>query len=146
MSDTNTAVFGIIPDGTAAEHTVDLLIEGGVPDADISILMRCTHPPGEPVDPRALVLACGGALIASGPVMAALSALGTGSAPGSLVGGLVFLGVPEQEALRYEGRVNGGSTLLSVHSGTRGAALRAKEILLVAGVEDIASTSEGSRA
>jgi hypothetical protein len=63
---------------------------------------------------------------------------------GGLVGALVGLGIPEYEAKRYEGRVKGGGTLLSVHCDTSEQISRAKDLLEGTGAEDIASTVESS--
>jgi hypothetical protein len=60
------------------------------------------------------------------------------------VGALVGMGIPEYEAKRYEGRVKGGGTLLSVHCDTDQQITRAKDLLKGTGAEDIASTGESS--
>jgi hypothetical protein len=52
------------------------------------------------------------------------------------------MGIPEYEAKRYEGRVNKGGMLLSVHSDNSEWVTRAKEILKSTGAEDISSTGE----
>ena len=57
-----------------------------------------------------------GPFIAAGPIMAALSGAAVGGAFGGITGYLVGLGIPEFEAKRYEGKVKGGSALISVHS------------------------------
>ena len=85
-----------------------------------------------------------GPLIAAGPIMAALAGLGVGGTVGGIVGALTGLGIPEYEARRYEGRVKGGGTLLSVHCDTTDEIARAKSILKGTKAEDIASSSESS--
>jgi hypothetical protein len=52
------------------------------------------------------------------------------------------MGIPEFEAKRYEGRLQKGGILLSVHCDTSDEIKRAKEILERSGGEDISSTSE----
>ena len=83
-----------------------------------------------------------GPLIAAGPIMGALAGLGIGGTLGGLVGALVGMGIPEYEAKRYEGRVNDGGILVSVHCDSSEEIARAKDVLKAAGGEDIASSGE----
>ena len=85
-----------------------------------------------------------GPLIAAGPIMATLAGLGVGGAVGGVTGALIGLGIPEYEAKRYEGRIKEGGILLSVHCDTSDQIKRAKDIMKVAGAEDISSTGESS--
>jgi hypothetical protein len=173
MAGKNTAVFGIYSSGEHAERAVDSLIAAGFASTDISVLLpdsRSTKEFAHEKDTKAPegttvgvttggviggtlgVLAGVGALaipgvgpfIAAGPIMAGLAGLGVGGAVGGLVGALVGMGIPEYEAKRYEGRVKGGGTLLSVHCDTSDQIKRAKELLQASGAEDIASTGEAA--
>ena len=54
------------------------------------------------------------------------------------------MGIPEFEAKRYEGRLQKGGILLSVHCDTSGEIKRAKEILERTGGENVSSTGESS--
>jgi hypothetical protein len=54
------------------------------------------------------------------------------------------MGIPEFEAKRYEGRLQKGEILLSVHCDTADEIKRAKEVLKSAGAEDVSSTGESS--
>jgi len=54
------------------------------------------------------------------------------------------MGIPEDEAKRYEGRVKEGGILLSVHSDDSNWTKRAKEILEQTGAEDVSSAGESS--
>ena len=54
------------------------------------------------------------------------------------------MGIPEYEAKRYEGRIQKGGILLSVHCATSDDVKRAKEIIERTGGEDVSSTSEAS--
>lgn len=83
-----------------------------------------------------------GPLIAAGPILAMLSGLGVGGALGGLTGALVGMGIPEYEAVRYEGRVKKGGILLSVHCDNSEWVKRAKELLVQTGADDISSTHE----
>ena len=173
MSGKNMAVFGIYPTGLSAERAVDSLIAAGFTSSDISVLLpddsstrdfahhKDTKAPegttvgvttGGVIGGTLGVLAGIGALaipglgpfIAAGPIMAGLAGLGVGGAVGGFVGALVGMGIPEYEAKRYEGRVKGGGTLLSVHCDTSEEIKRAKQMLQSTGAEDISSTSESS--
>jgi hypothetical protein len=83
-----------------------------------------------------------GPFIAAGPIMAALSGAAAGAALGGVTGALIGLGIPEYEAKRYEGKIQEGNILISVHTEDRQERTRAKEIFERAGAEDIADTAE----
>jgi len=83
-----------------------------------------------------------GPLLVAGPLLAALSSAAVGGAVGGVAGALVGLGLPEDAAQRYAGKVKDGSVLLSVHSEDVDEISRAKEILEAAGAVDVASTAE----
>jgi hypothetical protein len=76
--------------------------------------------------------------------MAGLAGLGVGGAVGGVTGALIGSGIPEFEAKRYEGRLQHGGILLSVHCDTSEEIKRAKEVLKVTGAEDVTSTGETS--
>lgn len=61
----------------------------------------------------------GGALLAAGPLVAALAGAGAGGATGGLVGGLAGLGFTEAEARYYEENVDQGNILFAVEYQTR---------------------------
>ena len=171
MAGKNTAAFGIFPSHSAAEAAVDRLHTAGFSTDDVSVLMadkqgskdfaaeKNTKTPegttagvlGGGVVGSTLGLLAGlgalaipgvGPLIAAGPIMGALAGLGIGGTVGGLVGALVGLGIPEYEAKRYEGRVNDGGILVSVHCESSEEIGRAKDVLKAAGGEDIASSGE----
>jgi hypothetical protein len=83
-----------------------------------------------------------GPLIAAGPILGALSGAAVGAATGGLAGALVGYGIPEIEAKRYEGKVQGGNILLSVHAEDSQQVDRAKEIFKRHRAEDISDTGE----
>jgi len=85
-----------------------------------------------------------GPLIAAGPIMAALTGAAVGGTVGGITGALIGLGIPEYEAKRYEGKIKGGSALISVHSEDSAETDRAKAIFEAAGAEDISTSSEPS--
>jgi hypothetical protein len=83
-----------------------------------------------------------GPLIAAGPIIGSLSGAAVGAATGGLTGALVGYGIPEIEAKRYEGKVQGGNILLSVHTDDGKQVDRVKEIFKKHRAEDIAYTGE----
>jgi hypothetical protein len=173
MENKKTAVFGIYTSRAAAESAVDALVKAGFSSADISVLLpenlgskemateKSTKAPegastgagsgavlggalGLLAGIGALAIPGVGPLIAAGPIMATLAGMGVGGAVGGVTGALIGLGIPEFEAKRYEGRVQKGGILLSVHCDTSDEINRAKEILKRTGAEDVSSTGEAS--
>lgn len=60
-------------------------------------------------------IATGGiGLLAAGPVVAALTGAGAGAIGGSVLGGLVGIGIPEHEIKHYEDAVKEGAVLVGV--------------------------------
>src|SRR5439155_22267453 len=77
----------------------------------------------------ALALTGVGAVLAAGPILAALSAALTGGAVGALVGSLAGLGVPTERAKHYEAAVRAGGILVAVHTPDEAAANQAAGLL-----------------
>src|SRR5277367_1173381 len=174
MAGKKVAVFGIYSTRAAVENAADTLVNAGFPTSDISVLMpeslggpkevgteKATKAPegtaagvttGGLIGGTLGVLAGVGLLaipglgpfIAAGPIMAGLAGLGVGGAVGGVTGALIGMGIPEYEAKRYEGRLQKGGILLSVHCDTSDEIKRAKEILKNTNAEDISSTGESS--
>jgi hypothetical protein len=174
MSDNKkTSVLGIYTNRSAVESAADTLITSGFSASDISVLLpenlgskpigteKATKAPegatagaasgavlggglGLLVGIGALAIPGLGPFIAAGPIMAALAGMGAGGAVGGFTGALVGLGIPEYEAKRYEGRLQKGGILLSVHCDTSDEIKRAKDVLKRTGAEDISSTGESS--
>jgi hypothetical protein len=63
---------------------------------------------------------------------------------GGVTGALIGMGIPEFEAKRYEGHLQKGGILLSVHCDTPGEIMRAKEVVESTGGEEVTSTGESS--
>lgn len=57
-----------------------------------------------------------GPIIAAGPIVATLAGAGTGAVAGGLLGGLVDLGVPENDAQYYAEAVRRGGALVTVRA------------------------------
>ncbi len=167
----NKVVFGIYNTRVGVEAAVDALKAAGFQSGDISVLMsekvstkefateKQTKMPEGAARGAGAGIVIGGALgwlagigalaipgvgpfIAAGPIMSALAGAGAGATVGGIAGALIGMGVPEYEAKRYEGMVNKGGILLSVHSESSEETKRAKEILERTGAEDISSTGE----
>jgi len=77
----------------------------------------------------ALALTGVGAVLAAGPILAALSGALTGGAVGALVGSLAGLGVPTERAEQYEAAVRAGGTLVAVRAEDESAAAQAADLL-----------------
>src|SRR5580700_2351849 len=173
MEDKKTAVFGIYTTVPAADSATDQLVRSGFSAAEVSALLpenlgtrpigteKATKAPegaatgagsgavlggalGLLAGMGALAIPGVGPLIAAGPIMAALAGVGVGGAVGGFTGALIGLGIPEYEAKRYEGRMQKGGVLLSVHCDTSEAVTRAKDIMKITSAEDISSTGESS--
>ena len=174
MSDNKkTSVLGIYATREAVENAAETLVRSGFASSDISVLLpenlgmksigteKATKAPegaatgatsgavlggtlGLLAGIGALAIPGVGPFIAAGPIMAALAGIGVGGAVGGVTGALVGFGIPEYEAKRYEGRLQKGGILLSVHCDTSDEISRAKDLLRGSGAEDISSTSEAS--
>jgi hypothetical protein len=174
MSSKKVGVFGIYSTRTAVENATDSLVRAGFPTSDISVLLpespggpkeMGTEKATKAPEGAAAGVATGGVIggtlgllagigllaipglgpfIAAGPIMAGLAGLGVGGAVGGVTGALVGMGIPEFEAKRYEGRLQKGGILLSVHCDTADEIKRAKEVLKTTNAEDVSSTGEAS--
>jgi hypothetical protein len=163
MAGKNTAVFGIYRDQLHVERGADALVGDGFRTEDISVLIPGTRDfaqekytttagagSGAVVGGTLGLLAGIGALaipgigpfIAAGPLMGALAGAGTGGVVGGIIGALVGLGIPEYQAKRYEGMIQDGRVLLSVHCDNSDWVKRANNVLERTGAENIASTGE----
>ena len=80
-----------------------------------------------------------GAVIVAGPLATMLIATGAAAGIGGLWGGLIGLGIPEKEAKHFQTRLHKGDILLSVHSADADKIMRAKEIMIHTGAEDVYS-------
>jgi hypothetical protein len=173
MAGKNTAVFGICTSAGQLEQVVEQLKVAGFRNDDISVLFpdkqstrdfaheKNTKAPEGAAAGAGAGLVLGGTLgwlvgigalaipglgpfIAAGPIMAALAGAGVGGTVGGLTGALVGMGIPEYEAKRYEGMVQKGGYLLSVHSDNSEWTKKAKDLLERAKVSDVSSAGEAS--
>lgn len=174
MSSKNVAVFGIYSTRPSVENATESLVRAGFPITDISVLLpeslgskrdlgteKATKAPegtaagattggiiggtlGLLAGVGMLAIPGLGPFIAAGPIMAGLAGLGVGGAVGGFTGALIGMGIPEYEAKRYEGRLQKGGILLSVHCDASDEITRAKDILKNTDAEDVSSTGESS--
>jgi hypothetical protein len=171
MANKNKSVFGIYSSRNAVENAVSSLKSAGFRHSEVSVLLpenlgskeiateKNTKTPegattgagsgaviggtlGWLVGIGALAIPGLGPFIAAGPIMAALAGMGVGGAVGGVTGALVGMGIPEFEAKRYEGRLQKGGILMSVHCDTSEEIKRAKEILERTGAEDVSTAGE----
>jgi hypothetical protein len=169
----NKSVLGIYATRTGVETGISGLREAGFPNTDVSVLLpenlgpkelatdKATKAPegaatgagsgaviggalGWLVGIGALAIPGLGPFIAAGPIMAALAGVGVGGAVGGFTGALVGLGIPEYEAKRYQGRLEKGGILVSVHCETSDEIDRAKRVLERTGAEDVSTAAESS--
>jgi hypothetical protein len=169
----NKSVFGIYSSRSGVENAVTALRDVGFQQADVSVLLpenlgnreiatqKNTKAPegattgagsgaviggtlGWLVGIGALAIPGLGPFIAAGPIMAALAGAGVGGVVGGVTGALVGMGIPEFEAKRYEGRLQKGGILISVHCDTSEEVKRAKDVLQRTGAEDISTAGEAS--
>ncbi len=173
MANKNKSVFGIYSSRSSVENAVTTLKDSGFQHSDVSVLLpenlgskeiateKNTKAPegattgagsgaviggtlGWLVGIGALAIPGLGPFIAAGPIMAALAGMGVGGAVGGVTGALVGMGIPEFEAKRYEGRLQKGGILVSVHCDTSEEIKRGKEILERTGAEDVSTAGEAS--
>ena len=169
----NIAAFGLYPSQTAAEEAIAQFRDGGFRSADISVLLpenagtkdlaheRHSKAPEGAATGASSGAVLGGALgwlvgigalaipgigpfLAAGPIVAALAGIGAVGTLGGIAGALVGAGMPEYEAKRYEGRLQRGGILLSVHCDNEDWAKRAVEMLKMTGAEDVATAAEAA--
>ena len=174
MADKKTAVFGIYSTRNGAEQAADALVSAGFASGDISVLLPenlgtreignrevdessrrrdgwCEHwrrarrgawdCSRASARLRFLALDRSSRRVRSWPRW---PGMGAGGTVGGLTGALVGAGIPEFEAKRYEGIIQKGGILLSVHCSTSEEVTRAKQILKGTGGEDVSSTGEAS--
>jgi hypothetical protein len=171
MAAKNIAVFGIYPHRASFEYALRTLKDGGFRATDVSVLLqenpgtkdlateKTTKAPEGAVTGAGSGAILGGALgwlagtgalaipglgpfFIAGPIVAALAGVGIGGTVGGFAGALVGLGMPEYEAKRFQGRIEKGGILLSVHCDNSYWANKAKNLLDSTGAEDISSADE----
>ena len=77
----------------------------------------------------AIEIAGSGRFIAAGPIMAALKDAGRDGPTQDLIGALIGMGIPEDDAAGYEVQIKEGGVLLSVNCETAEEVMHAKRLL-----------------
>lgn len=85
-----------------------------------------------------------GMFMAAGPLLATLSGIGIGGSMGGLAGGLIGMGIPEYEAKAYEGQLEHGGILISVHCADESDIEQARHLMEQAGARDIAVSRQAA--
>ena len=157
------AVFGIYTNHASAEKAVEQLKKDGFTTDEIAVLAphqkvtRLIHDPeNKTVDDAEMGALIGGvmgwlagitliaipgfgAALAGGPILWAFLSLSGMAGAGSVIGGLLGLGLPEKESKHYESRLHKGDILLSIHCADEARTMKAKEVLIHTGAEDVFS-------
>jgi len=89
-----------------------------------------------------LVIPGVGPFLAAGPIAAALGGLVVGAVAGGLGGALAGVGIPDEDAKRYESRLRAGNILVSVQTDDSDEVARVKAIFERERAEDIACSGE----
>ena len=78
-----------------------------------------------------------GPFLIGGPIISALSGAAMGAAIGGIAGGLVWMGLPEHAARRYEAQLKRGRTLVTVYVRGDAAEGRTRAIMAQAGARRV---------
>src|SRR5580692_11087398 len=105
----NKSVFGIYSSRNSVESALTVLRDAGFPVTDVSVLLP-ENLGGREIATQKETKAPEGGTAGAGA--------GVGGVVGGVTGALVGMGIPEYEAKRYEGRLQKGGILGSVHCDT----------------------------
>lgn len=141
----NSTAVGVFENRTNATGAVSALRSAGFRDEQIGVVSRHrdTTTSNDPTETHweegtgvgaaagaatgvglGLAVAAGlipgvGPVIAGGTLMALLASAGAGATVGTVIGGLIGLGVPEDDAAYYESEFNTGRTIVTVRADAR---------------------------
>ena len=169
---TRIAVFGIFYDKEHADRSVERLTASDFTTDDVSILAPSVLGSKDLAHDRdaiagnstavvtssvavggtlglvagigALAIPGIGPLLAAGPLLGALAGMGAGGVVGGTIDAIDAVGPPDLAAKRYEGHIEEGGILVTIHCGTSGQVARAKELLTQTGARAISSSDETS--
>lgn len=85
-----------------------------------------------------------GALVAAGPVIAALAVAAVVSVLFALIGAIAGSAVPEIEARHYTGKLHRGTILVGVHASGRAEIRRARDVFRSVAASDVVATGEAA--
>ena len=162
-----SSVVGVFDDSQQADRALEQLRAVGLGPDDVSVMMRDAGTVDEIVEQTAGSPVAGGAsagatiggllgglagwmvaagaiaipgvgmVVGAGALATTLAGLALGAATGGIIGGLLGLGVPEEEAKTYEGHVREGRVLVTVHPRAGITSERAQEIMQANGGYDV---------
>src|SRR3954447_16776298 len=162
-----SSVVGVFDDAEAAQTALETLRAEGLGADDVSIMMRDAGTASEVLEQTSGSPVAGGAsagatigglvgglagwmvaagaialpgvgmVIGAGALATTLAGLALGAAAGGIIGGLLGLGVPEEEAKAYDGHVQAGRVLLTVHPTATTTSARAVEVMDANGGYDV---------
>ena len=134
----DSIAIGVFHDSEQARHAIDELKSAGYSENEIGFLLRAsaTGSEGDTISSAATgaveggmiggVLGAAAALfipgfgpaIAGGILLATLGAAGMGALAGSIIGTLISIGVPEEEAHHYQRELENGHTIVTVKAAS----------------------------
>jgi hypothetical protein len=85
-----------------------------------------------------------GPVLAAGPFLGALAGMGAGGLVGGAIDAVDAAGPPDLAAKRYEGHIQEGGTLVTIHCHSEAKVARAKEVLAETGARAISSSDEST--
>ncbi len=154
-------VVGVFSDRQALSRAYGKLVDAGFSSNDISVVSQgdAPAPPTSATNTKtgtgiaagatagavlggiaglaSLAIPGIGPLLAAGPIVAALGGAAAGGAVGALAGSFAGLGVPKEDAERYEAAIRRGDTFISVKTVDTAAAERAADVLERHGADQI---------
>ena len=130
----DSIAVGVFQDATQARNAIDELISAGYSENEMGFLARASATGSEDDTlssattgaaeggiiggvlgaAAALLIPGFGPAIAGGILLATFGAAGMGALAGSLIGTLVSMGVPEEEAHHYQRELENGRTIVTV--------------------------------
>ena len=134
----NFIAVGVFHDAEQAKHAIDELKNAGYSENEIGFLVRATTTGAEDDTlssaatgsveggiiggvlgaAAALLIPGFGPAIAGGILLATIGAAGIGALAGGLIGALVSMGVPEEEAHHYQHELKKGHTIVTVKASS----------------------------
>ncbi len=159
----NQAVVAVYKSHNEAEEAVRQLQKAGVPMNQVSIIgkdwqaredVQGYYRPADVIKEGAgtgawfgglfglllgfglFVVPVAGTLIVLGPLSGLIAGALGGAGIGALAGGLMSLGIPKDQALKYQTRLEAGEFLVIVH-GTEADVARGREVLQTSGHTDL---------
>jgi hypothetical protein len=80
-----------------------------------------------------------GPLVAAGPFLGLLAGMAAGGTAGGLISAFGGFNLPDEESIRYVGRIKEGRLLLSVHCESAAECERANTVLAQTGAQDMST-------